>query len=219
MTVSTYSELKTAIGNYQGRADLTDRADEFIDKVEAKFRRRLRLRPMEATATGTFTDGTPTINLPTDFLQVISFTFDVSTNAPRELRYITPSQGDGMELGSDGVPAYYSFVGQLIRLYPTPDDDYAYTLRHYAKFAPLSATNVTNFILTEYPDAYEYGCYAEACSYAGDLNELVKWKTGFEEVIAEIKKSDRVERRPTPIIQIDSALLGNLRSNIETDNY
>ena len=218
MTVSTYAELKTAIGNYLGRGDLTDRADECIDRVEAKFRRRLRLRPMESTATGTFASGTATIALPTDFLQVISFTYEISSGVPRELRPITPQQGDGLEYGESGLPTWYAFVDGLIRLYPTPDDAYSYTLRHYAKFSPLSASNTTNFLLTDYGDAYEYGCYAEACAYTGDTAELSKWKMGFEEVIAEIKKSDRVERRPTPIIHFDAALLGSVGSNIETDS-
>jgi len=34
VTISTYSELSTAIGTYMGRSDLSSRADEFIDNVK-----------------------------------------------------------------------------------------------------------------------------------------------------------------------------------------
>ena len=219
MTISTYAELKTAIGTYMGRSDLTDRADEFIDKVEAKFRRRLRLRPMEVTTTGAMVADTPTIPLPTDFLQVISFIFEIGSENPRKLEFITPEQGDALEYGSSGTPRWYTFVGQAIRIYPTPDSAYDYTIRHYAKFAPLSASNTTNFLLTEYPDAYEYGCYIEACAYLGDIGgQLQVWVQGFETTMAEIKRSDRCERNRTPTMHFDPALLGAGSSNIETDS-
>ena len=69
MTISTYAELKTAIGTYMGRSDLTDRADEFIDNLEAKITRRLRVGPMETTTTGTFTAAAATVSLPADFVE------------------------------------------------------------------------------------------------------------------------------------------------------
>lgn len=222
MTISTYAELKTAIANYTGRADLTGRDDEFIDNVEAKFSRRLRIRAMEATATGTFSIGTATIALPTDFLEVRSFTYDLASNSPRKLEFISPEQGDALEYAGNGPPKWYSFVGGAIRLYPTPDQAYAYTLRHYAKIPALSGSQTTNHIITNYPDAYLYGCLLEATAYIGDDPRIPLWKAGFDEVIAEIERHDRRERQKAPTVQFDPDLVRIGRGsgyNVLTDSY
>jgi hypothetical protein len=207
VTISTYAELKTAIANYSARADLTGRDDEFIDNVEAKFNRRLRLRQMEATATGNFVAGTATIALPTDFLEARSFTYDVATSAPIKLEFVTPEQGDAMEYGTNAPPRWFTYAGGVIRLYPTPDQAYAYTLRHYVKVPALTSMNTTNFLLTAWPDAYLYGCLVEACAFAGDDPRLPIWKQGFEEAIGEMKRADRLERFEAPTVQFDGELL------------
>ena len=42
----TYDELKTAIGNWLNRSDLTSHYDTFIDNAEAEFNRNIRHRDM-----------------------------------------------------------------------------------------------------------------------------------------------------------------------------
>lgn len=218
MTISTYSELKTAIGNYMGRADLTSRADEFIDNLEAKITRRLRVRHMETTVSGSFTADTATIALPTGFVEIRSFTYDVTTDVPRKLEFITPEQGDALGWSSSGAPEFYSFVGGAIRLYPTPDSAYSYTIRYFAKFTALSESNTTNALLTNYPDLYLYGCLLEACGYVGDDGRIPLWKAAVEECYSEIARHDKRERHKPAVVQLDPALVGIMvRSNIETD--
>ena len=49
----TYDELKTNIGNFLNRSDLTSELDFFIDATEAEFNRRLRNKDMVKRATAT----------------------------------------------------------------------------------------------------------------------------------------------------------------------
>ena len=215
MTISTYSELSTAIGTYMGRSDLSSRADEFIDNLEAKISRRLRIGPMETSVSGAFTADSPTIALPTGFVEMRSFVFDVSTDEPRKLEYITPEQGDALALSSSGVPDFYSVVGGVIRLYPTPDAAYTYTIRYFARFVPLSATNTTNALLANYPDLYLYGCLLEACGYVGDDARIPLWKAAVDEAYAEIARADKRARHKPPVVLLDPALPGMMaRSDI-----
>lgn len=218
MTISTYAELKTAIGTYMGRADLTDRTDEFIDNLEAKITRRLRVGPMETTVTGSFVADTPTVALPAGYVELRSFTYDITTDSPRKLEFITPEQGDALEYSSSGSPMFYSVVGGAIRLYPTPDEAYAYTIRHFASFTALSASNPTSALLTTYPDLYLYGCLLEACGYTGDDGRIPLWKSAVEECYAEIARHDKRGRHKPAAVQLDPALVGIVsRIDITTD--
>lgn len=218
MTVSSYSELKTAIANYTHRSDLTGRDDEVIDFFEAKISRRLRLRGMENTATGTFTASDATLALPTGFIEVRSFTYAPATGSLRKLEYITPEQCESLEYSSVAPPQWYTFAGGTFRLYPTPDAAYAYTLRYYKAITPLDSTNTTNFLLTSHPDVYLYGCLVEACLYAGDDPRLNSWKQSLEEAIQELIRHDRRERFVSPVVNFDAELRAFPTSrNIESD--
>jgi hypothetical protein len=217
MTISTYAELKTGIANWLARSDLTGRDDEFIDNVEAKFNRRLRLRTQESVATGTFTAEDPAVALPLNFLEMRSFTFDVSDH-PLTLEFATLEQNEALEWSSPGIPKYYTFANGGIRLFPAPDQAYTYTIRHYSKIPALSASATSNYIIANFPDAYLYGSLIEACAFIGDDPRLPMWKHGFEEVMEEIKRADARERFREPIIHLDPELLVSSVSRIETDS-
>lgn len=219
MSIGTYSELKTAIANWTARADLSSgRDDEFIDNVEARFNRRLRIRAMEASTTGTTTEDEPTITLPTDFFEMRSFLLTVTTNNPKQLRFITTGAADGLEYGEPGVPDFYTFAGGAIRLYPTPDAAYTYTLRYYTKIPALSASQTTNYILTNFPDVYLWGCRFEAYSYALDIESAAAAKQMYEEAIKEIERHDGRERYAgPPVILLDPLLVRGGPGNITTD--
>lgn len=219
MTISTYSELLSAIDNYTHRADLASRADEFIDNVEAKLNRRLRLRTMETVVTGTFTADTATLALPADFLEERSFSYEISTDVPVLLEPVTLESGDGLEYGQSGAPAYYAHNGDSMRLYPTPDSAYSYTLRYYKKLPALSSSQTTNWVLTNFPDAYLYGVQFEAFVYVRDTEGAMQIKPLFDMVVEEIKRHDRAGRfKGPPRALIDPVLLGGRRSNITTDS-
>lgn len=219
MTISTYSELKTAIANWTARADLSSgRDDEFIDNVEARFNRRFRIRAMEASTTGTTTEDVATINLPTDFFELRSFFLTVTSNNPKQLRFVTTEAADGLELGESGVPDFYTFAGGAIRLYPTPDDAYSYTLRYYTKIPALSASQTTNYILTNFPDVYLWGCQFEAYAYIADTERAVLAKQMYEEAIKEVERHDGRERYAgPPVILLDPLLVRGGPGNITTD--
>ena len=218
MALASYSDLHSAITNYLHRTDMTARYDEIIDMTESKLSRRLRLRGMETSATGTFTASTATLALPTDFLEVRSFTYAPSTGSTRKLEYITPQQAEAMEYASVAAPQWYTFVGGTFRLYPTPDSAYAYTLRYYQKITPLDSTNTNNFILTNNPDVYLYGCLVESCLYTGDDPRLMAWKQSLEEAVADLIKSDRRERFVSPVVNFDAELRAfPTNRNIESD--
>ena len=70
MSISTYSELKTAVANFLARSDLTDQIPNFIQLAEARLSRELETRDQEKRATATLTSGDEYIALPTDMREV-----------------------------------------------------------------------------------------------------------------------------------------------------
>jgi hypothetical protein len=88
MALTTFSQLKTSIANYLNRSDLTGVIPDFITLAESKLNRNLRLRKMQTTTTLTCVSGTATIDLPTDFLEVVQLYVDGNPNVV--LDYVNP---------------------------------------------------------------------------------------------------------------------------------
>ena len=135
-----------------------------------------------------------------------------------QIQPLSVEAAEGRGWGESGAPQYFAYASGAIRLYPTPDAAYAYTLRHYAKLTALDGSNTTNFILTTSPDAYLYGCLAEMAAFARDWADAQIWQQQFENALAGIERADRRERFSGPVrALIDPLLLGATRSNIVTD--
>ena len=220
MTISTYSELKTAIASWMHRSDTTTRDDEAIDNFEAKVNRRLRVKDLETTTTGNMVAGTATISFPTANTEIRSITYVPATGAIRKLEYIALEQADALEFQASGLPQYYTTAGNAIRFYPTPDSTYAYTIKHYQRVAALSSTTgyTTNWLLSNNPDLYLYGSLVELCAYTGDDPRLQVWKIAVEEGLNELIRADRRERFKSPQVQFDPEIGGRrMTRDIETD--
>ena len=90
MAITSYAGLKTAIGVWLDRSDLTDYYGDFISFAEGHLNSKLRVRQMEAV-----TSITPVANvytLPTDYMQFRKVILDNGTRYP--LAYITPDASD-----------------------------------------------------------------------------------------------------------------------------
>jgi hypothetical protein len=217
MTISTYSELKTAIANYTGSANLTGRDDEFIDSAEALFARRLRIRAMETSATGTFTASNSALAIPTGFQAVRTFSYTPVLGTTKYLEFITVEQGDAFEYTQEAGPVYYTFALGGFKLYPTPDQAYAYSLLYYKKITGLDGSNTTNYLLTSHPDIYLAACMVEASAYLKDPASAQAWSVKLEAGLRELERMDSRERFRAPPIQFDAALLTAPPHSILTD--
>src|SRR5215467_336640 len=87
MSITTYAELQTAIGNWLDHSLFTARIPEFIALFEAAANRRLRVRQQEVTTTLTPSSGA--VALPSDYLSWRRVTWTGSARG--ELQYVHPS--------------------------------------------------------------------------------------------------------------------------------
>lgn len=189
MSISTYSELKTAVANFLARTDLTDQIPDFIQLAEARMSRELETRSQEKRATATLTADDEFVALPTDLREVREVKLNTSPNTV--LEYRSPTALDSQFTGAGGKPQAYSIIGNEIKFRPIPDSAYTAEIVYIGSLDALSDSNATNTILSRHPDAYLSGALAEAYVYLMDDARAQLYDGKFGRAIEEIKKDEQ----------------------------
>ena len=205
MALSTYAELKTTIANWLNRSDLTSEiAEDFIVLAEADFNSKLRIRQMHSQTT--ITIDAETESTPTGFLQVRDF-YILSNNDKYAMNYLSPAQMDSIKGTSmSGLPVAYTILGSTFRFTPRPADSYSGILNFYKKFDALTATNQTNYILTDHPAIYLYGSLFHASNFLGgiDPNQSQQWSQMYQTALERAELNDREDQFSGSPLQIRS---------------
>jgi len=189
MSISTYSELKTAVANFLARTDLTTQIPDFIQLAEARMSRELETRSQEKRATATLTANDEFVALPTDLREVREVKLNTSPNTV--LEYRSPTALDSQFTGGTGKPQAYSIIGNEIKFRPIPDSGYTAEIVYIGSLTALSDSNTTNTILARHPDAYLSGALAEAYVYLMDDARAQLYDGKFGRAIEEIKKDEQ----------------------------
>ena len=188
MSISTYSELQSAVADFLNRDDLASAVPTFIRLAEARFSRDLRHWRMETRSTAEL--DTQYSAIPADFLQPIRLQI---TDAPTsEVAPISTAQM--LQLRGDrndrvGRPTNYALTAGGIELYPTPDLTYNASLVYYARIPALSASNTTNWLLNEAPDVYLYGALVHSAPYLKDDARIQVWEALLAQGINNLNTS------------------------------
>lgn len=189
MALSTYAELKTSIGDWLNRSDLSATIPDFISLAEAQIERTLRTRQMIVRANASFDQQYGAV--PSDFLEVKSLKL-TSTNPPTPLSFLTIDLLDEQSSSytASGKPKFFGVVGNQLRILPTPDGTYTTELTYFAKLTKLSSTVTTNWLLTSSPDIYLYGALLQAAPYLQDDARIQTWATLYERALNDLRTAD-----------------------------
>lgn len=203
MAISNYSELKTALTNWLARTDLTDRYDEFISLCDARISYGgddpyktdpLRILGTEQ-ANESIAINSQTTVLPTDFLEARSFYLDTSTK--QDLEYMPPDrfwQTSIARSSTTGQPTLYTVQGTNLIVAPTPDASYTGKISYFKKLTPLSDSNTTNWLITNAPNVYLFGCLLEAEIYAKSWSNADRMFALFKSAIDGLNDQDQTAR-------------------------
>jgi hypothetical protein len=162
MTISTYTDLQTAVADWLARADLAARIPDFVALAEGHFNRELRTREMVAVSSSALSFGA--VTLPVDFLEWISAQWQGART--HDLRYCEPdSEQWRFRYRPNGDPSMFSVFGSNLQIRPAAAG--TAVLTYYQQVPPL-ASNATNWLLTKSPDLYLYRALAEAYIYQKD---------------------------------------------------
>jgi hypothetical protein len=191
--ITSFYELKQAIGNWLNRADLADRIPEFIQLAEARFRRKLADVEQQAITTLALTGGAAT--LPADFASAISIS-DTATSV--RLEQVSASQFYAYDQSDSGSPVVFTIIGDQIKVLPANDTTLELVYRQ--SIPALSDSTTTNWLLTRAPDAYLFGALIQAEFFGWNDDRLPLIKSALDEMIAELcVDSERRNYGPAPL--------------------
>lgn len=192
MSITTYSELKTAVANWAKRSDLTNRIPEFIALAETDMQVRCKNVEFESDATITITAGSGP--LPSGFIGARSVYWDGDND--QELKYLTPAQFQALSY-MEGVPRYYTFSGTTLKVLPSSSGSVVVT--YQARFTQLSDSDPTNALLTNYHDAYLHGALMQLCAFIRDTTGATMHGTLFEAAINRVKTDNNQRKYAGPL--------------------
>ena len=189
MALTTYAELKTSIGDWLNRSDLTTAIPDFISLAEAQIERTLRTRQMIVRANASFDAQYGAV--PSDFLEVKSLKL-TSTNPQTPLSFLSIDALDNemTKYTASGKPKFFGVVGGQFRIVPTPDSNYTTELTYYAKLTKLSSSVASNWLLSSSPDIYLYGSLLQAAPYLQDDARIQTWATLYERALNDLQTAD-----------------------------
>lgn len=185
MAITTYSELKTAVTNWTHRADLATYADEFIDMVEAKLNRELRVSDMENSTSVAVT--TADLSLPAGFLEMREIS--ISGSPDTTLEYLTPYQFEQKQTTETGKPRFYTIQADAIKLFPY--GSYTVKMVYYKSVTALDSINTSNFVLSSHPDLYLHGVLAQAFVFVRNTDAAMMHQQMFDSLLAKVNTNSK----------------------------
>lgn len=177
--IADYDELQAAIADFLNREDLTPTIPTFIRLAESRIDRELRHwrqeRRSEAALSAQYSA------LPADFMQFVRLQLvDDRTGELSPVSMSTMLQMRADRNDRPGRPTHYALTAQGLELFPTPDAEYTASMVYYGRIPALSASNTTNWLLTEAPDVYLYGALIHSAPYLKDDARLTVWESLFK---------------------------------------
>lgn len=196
-TITNYSTLQSAIGDYLNRADLTSQIPMFIQFVEADLNTRLRSREMVVRATTT--NDEEFVELPPDFLQALNLQI-VGGKTP--LRYVTLDEADQIKAAQIYTQVIaYTIVDDAIELVPAPTNNVQIEMVYYQCIPALSNTNTTNWLLSKSPDVYLYGALVHAAPFLMDDQRINTFASFYTQRVEALNlDSDRAVHSGSPLV-------------------
>lgn len=179
MSIATYSDMVTAVGDWLDRSDLAARVPDFLRLTESRLNRLLDDPDMEVTetfpATGEFTP------LPLDFGEMVSISVGEGP-----LASVGPVEFAGYDRTISGDPRVYSIVNRAIAFAPA-NATVSITLVYRRSIPALTSINTTNWLLTRAPDVYLYGALVQASAFLAEDDRVGLWKSAFDEAVSELR--------------------------------
>ena len=174
MALNSYAALKTSIGDFLNRDDLTAVIPDFIALAEAQINRDIRHYEMENRATAQL--DSQYLARPSDWVETIRM--HITGGGTRTLDLLSGAAMSDKRAGADdtsGEPRYFRHAERAFEVYPTPDGTYNVEILYYQKIPALSDTNTSNWLLSEAPDVYLYGSLLHSSPYLAEDARVNVW--------------------------------------------
>jgi len=171
VSITTYAELKTAIGEFLDRDDLTAIIPTFISFAEARIARDLSHWKQEKRVTTDINQRYE--DLPTDWISISQVQHTdggvISSSSSSEMA------GFRAKSITSAKPRNWRLTANQMEFYPAPDAVYNITMLYKARVPALSDTETNNWLLIYAPDVVMYAALMQSAPYLGDDGRLPVW--------------------------------------------
>lgn len=156
-----YGDLKTHFKNVLNRSDITEALQEtFIDQGIQRIQRSLRTPLMEKQREYTLSAQTPSVILPTDFLEIMDIYHGTTA-----LQRVPIATMLGYKTNTrSGTPEYFTRESNTLLLYPEPTTG-TLTLNYYGEFAAMTDDADENNLAAVASDLIIYAGLTYAADY------------------------------------------------------
>ena len=191
--ITNRASLKQAIENWSHRTDLSSVIDSFIQLAENDIDKRLMLRTNELRATATMDTTSRFLALPERFLKMRRLTL-VNGSLNYEIEYRGTESMTVQDAA--GRPRYFTVTSQL-EFDRVPDSAYTLEMSYFSQLTPLTETNTTNNVLSDYPDVYLWGSLVQLSIWERDTEQLQIFQSKYDLAIDHANKQERKGRYGT----------------------
>lgn len=193
MSLTTYSEITTALEkwlNREGFSSLTDQISDLIAIGQRRIHRDCDLNAMEEVVS--LTIDSQAVDTPADFKRTKSITIQGDSHTSE----VTGASHQAvMSYASNERPTKFSVIGSKFYFGPPPDQTYTAQLVYFKALPILSDVNTTNWLSENEPEFLIYAAMVEACLFLKDDTRAQLWEARYNAIKDSIMKSeDRMDK-------------------------
>lgn len=199
MSITNYSELKTAVANWLARSDLTSYIPDFIRLAEVRIYDEVMHRDMETALDTTIASGV--IAVPSGYkamldLRVITDPVQFVIRKPTRWIYEKyPTRS------SDGVPKYFARERSNFIFGPYPDSTYQVKGTYFKVLDPLSDSNTTNWLTDDRPNLILFATLCAAEPFLRNDPRLALWEAEYQKAMQAANKTYKTESYSGSVLQ------------------
>ena len=188
----TYTTLKNAIQDYLETTETTfvNNLPVIIKQAEDRILKSIQLPDFRKNVTGSTTDGTPYLTMPSDFLAPYSLAVDNSGYEFLIFKEVSFIRESYPVATTEGIPKYYAiFDENTFILGPTPNANLTAELHYFYKPESITASSDgTSWLGTNAESTLLYGSLVEAYTFLkGDADMLNLYISRYEDALGKLK--------------------------------
>jgi|TARA_A100001011_G_scaffold167189_1_gene175979 hypothetical protein len=188
----TYTTLKNAIQDYLETTETTfvNNLPVIIKQAEDRILKSIQLPDFRKNVTGSTTDGTPYLTMPSDFLAPYSLAVDNSGYEFLIFKEVSFIRESYPVATTEGIPKYYAiFDENTFILGPTPNANLTAELHYFYKPESITASSDgTSWLGTNSESTLLYGSLVEAYTFLkGDADMLNLYTARYEDALGKLK--------------------------------
>lgn len=192
MAFNTYATLKTAIGNWLARSDLTSYLDDFITLGEERLARDLRIRQTETALSGTTSGGV--LAVPTDFLELKYAYISGTPVYSLDMKDAWWIYREYPNRSAESKPFFIAVDAGNFIFGPYPDKGYTVEGTYWKK--PATCVGGTTNEWTDYtPDALLFASLIETAPFLAHDERMLTWMAKYEEITRGYQSQDKRNMR------------------------